>query len=437
MKHSKLLLIIILIIGCALYSFTKKTQLGLDLQGGIHLVLEAQPSDTIPLTQDRVLGTIEVIRNRIDALGLSEPSIRMKGTNQIVVELPGIKNPDDAKALIGKTALLTFIQAEWAPTGIENLNKKEQALLLGSDGVLDYVITKDYNGDIISKRPIILKSIGLTGEDLQKATPGTDEFGKPLVSLTFSKKGGKKFYNLTASNIGKPIAISLDNTIISAPTVQTAIGGGKAQISGSFTPREVNNLVIQLNAGALPIPISIVSEKQIGPSLGKASIYQSKIAFIIGLVCVFMYMIIIYKRPGILSILSLLCYCILALSTFKLVDATLTLPGIAGFILTIGMAVDANVIIFERIKEDLNPQLSLAEHITKGFKRAYITILDANITTLLAACVLFWVGTGTIKGFAVTLSIGILMSMFSAITITQTLLLSFPKLSQFDGKKAL
>ena len=414
---------------------TSPTQLGLDLQGGMHLILQAKPNNSQPLTRDALLGSLEVIRNRVDALGLTEPSIRIKGKDQISVELAGIKDPEEAKELIGDTALLEFMTAEWAPQGIENLSEKKQKLLIGEKGYLSYLIEKDPKGVVTNKRAIILKQVALSGDDLKLATAGTDEFGNPLVQLDFSSKGAKKFYKTTAQNINKPIAILLDKTIISAPNVREAIGGGKAQISGNFSTKEVSTLVIKLNAGALPIPVEIISERQVGPTLGKDSIEKSKTAFIIGLALICIFMIFCYRGPGILATISLLCYIIFSFSLFKLINATLTLPGIAGFILTMGMAVDANVIIFERIKEELAKNTkSLQASILSGFKRAYITILDANITTLIAAVVLFWLGSGTIKGFAITLSIGIIISMFSAITISQLLFLTFPKISNFKDQ---
>ena len=408
----------------------KDINLGLDLQGGMHLILQAKSPNDQPLTRESVLGSIEVIRNRIDSLGLTEPSIRIKGKDQISIELPGIKNPEEAKEMIGDTALLEFALAEWAPPGIENLTKENQEILIGKNGKLAFLDDTDSQNQPI-RRPIILKEIALTGGDLNQASPGTDQFGKPIVNLDFNQEGSNKFYQATARSINKPLAILLDKRIISAPNVNEAISGGKAQISGSFTPTEVSNLVIKLNAGALPVPVEIISEKQIGPTLGRDSIEKSKLAFLIGMLLVALYMIFIYRGPGLLASISLITYIILAFSFFQLVGATLTLPGIAGFILTIGMAVDANVIIFERIKEELNDKLSLKASILNGFKHAYVTILDANITTLIAALVLFWLGTGTIKGFAITLSIGIIVSMFSAITITQALLLFISPLSKF------
>jgi preprotein translocase subunit SecD len=430
MSKFKLFFTVSLLVLSTFIIIKKDINLGLDLQGGMHLILQAKSPNDQPLTRESVLGSIEVIRNRIDSLGLTEPIIRIKGKDQISIELPGIKNPDEAKEMIGDTALLEFALAEWAPPGIENLTKENQEILIGKNGKLAFLDDTDSQNQPI-RRPIILKEIALTGGDLNQASPGTDQFGKPIVNLDFNQEGSNKFYQATARSINKPLAILLDKRIISAPNVNEAISGGKAQISGSFTPTEVSNLVIKLNAGALPVPVEIISEKQIGPTLGRDSVEKSKLAFLIGMILVALYMIFIYRGPGLLASISLVTYVILAFSFFQLIGATLTLPGIAGFILTIGMAVDANVIIFERIKEEINDKLSLKASILNGFKHAYVTILDANITTLIAALVLFWLGTGTIKGFAITLSIGIIVSMFSAITITQALLLFISPLSKF------
>ena len=290
--------------------FKKDINLGLDLQGGMHLVLQTKPTNNQPLTRESVLGSIEVIRNRIDSLGLTEPSIRIKGKDQISIELPGIKNPDEAKAMIGDTALLEFVIAEWAPPGIETLAPEKQKILIGESGKLAFM-EQDNQSNSSIKRPIILKEIALTGADLKQASPGTDQFGKPIVNLEFTPEGGNKFYKATAKSINKPLAILLDKRIISAPNVNQAISGGKAQISGDFTPNEVSNLIIKLNAGALPIPVEIISEKQIGPTLGKDSIEKSKKAFLVGLLLVGLYMIFIYKGPGILASISLVSYIIL------------------------------------------------------------------------------------------------------------------------------
>jgi preprotein translocase subunit SecD len=265
----------------------------------------------------------------------------------------------------------------------------------------------------------------LTGADLKLVTAGYSQEGEPIVSIEFSKKGSEIFRQVTSKSVGKPIAIVLDGKVISAPRVNEPIAGGQAQISGSFSNQEMRDLVIKLKAGSLPIPVEIISNKIVGASLGQDSIEASKIAFMIGFVLVCLFMIAVYRLPGLLASIALGTYLLMSLAVLKLFGATLTLPGIAGFILTMGMAVDANVIIFERIKEEMSGNVSIKKALHQGFERAFKTIIDANITTLVAAFVLFWLGTGSIKGFAITLSVGILVSMYSSIVLTKLLLLGF------------
>jgi preprotein translocase subunit SecD len=418
----KLSFILFVLVMTAVSIKTKPIKLGLDLQGGARLILEAKDTEKVKATNDAVLGALAVIRNRVDGLGVSEPVIRRKGVRQIVVELPGIDDPERAVKLIGETALLKFVEAEQAPGNIDNLTKEQLEILAGKDAVIDKYIEYDKNGNITKEQPIILKKTVLTGADLKSATPGTNRYGEPIVNIEFTAEAAKTFHTTTARSVGKPLAIVLDNKIISAPIVNEAISGGRALISGRFSVEEMSDLVIKLKAGALPIPVEIVSNKTIGPTLGRDSIEKSKKAGIIGfaLVCVFMF--IFYQVPGLIASLALIVYVLICLACLKFFNATLTLPGIAGFILTMGMAVDANVIIFERIKEEKRNGQTLKGAISNGFTRAFRTILDANITTLIAAIVLFWLGTGSIKGFAVTLSIGILVSMFTAIVFTRLFL---------------
>jgi preprotein translocase subunit SecD len=424
MKNSKKLAItsVILVIAACIVLFVKiPLNLGLDLQGGSRLILEAQTTKDMNI-EDAVAGTLGVIRSRIDSLGVTEPIIQRKGIKQIVVELPGIKDPQRAIKLIGETALLEFVEAQWAPGDVSSLTAEKLEILAGKNARLDKVVSYDKKGNIISEKPIILKKVGLTGADLKMAAPGTDSYGKPTVSIEFNAQGAKKFREVTARSVGKPIAILLDNKIISAPNVEEPINGGRAQITGNFSVYEVRDLVIKLKAGALPVPVKIISNKIIGPTLGRDSIEKSKKAGLIGLVIVCLFMVYFYKKPGFMASFALVAYLLITITVLKLFNATLTLPGIAGLILTIGMAVDANVIIFERIKEEEALGDTLKSSVERGFKKAFKTILDANITTLISAVVLFWLGTGTVRGFAVTLSIGILVSMFSAIFVTRVLI---------------
>ncbi len=326
--------------------------LGLDLQGGTRLILEATPPPDMELDNQAVLGTLAVIRNRVDALGVSEPLIQRKGKNQITVELPGIRDPDRAIKLIGETALMEFVEAEWLPKEALSLPKEKLDILVGKNARISNYIEKDLQGRIVRETPIVLKKTVLTGSDLETAFPGSDQMGRSIVNIEFKPEGSKKFASVTARWAGKPLAILLDGTIISAPNIKEKIAGGKAVISGSFTLAETRDLVIKLKAGALPIPVEIVSNKTVGPTLGRDSIEKSKKAGIVAFIGVCLFMILFYQIPGAVASVALVLYVGLTIACLKLFGATLTLPGIAGLILTLGMAVDANVIIFERIKEE-------------------------------------------------------------------------------------
>jgi preprotein translocase subunit SecD len=421
LNQLRLLVIIGIIAGCVFIIMNMPLTLGLDLQGGSRLVLEAYDTDTVKVSNDSVSGVVAVIRNRIDALGVTEPTIQRKGTNQIIVELPGIKDPDRAIKVIGDTAQLEFVEAEWAPGDESVLTQKKIDEFYGKGARLDKV--KEMRGnEIVSERPIILKASVLTGADLRGAWPGIDGYGNPVVDIEFNAKGSGTFANVTSRNVGKPIAITLDNKIISAPSVREPITGGRAQISGNFTIEEVQDLVIKLKAGALPVPVRIIENRVIGPTLGKDSIDKSKFAGMIGIAFIIFFMISYYRYPGFVADIALVIYCLLNVAILALIRTTLTLPGIAGFLLTIGMAVDTNIIIFERLKEELNTGKTLELAIETSFKRAFTAIIDSHVTTLIAAATLFWLGTGTIKGFAVTLSVGIVSSLFTALTITHMML---------------
>ncbi len=404
--------------------------LGLDLQGGTRIVLEAEETQIAKMDKDSLLGTMEVIRNRVDSLGVSEPIISLKGQKQIVVELPGVKDPERAIKLIGDTALLEFIEAEWAPPGVAELSPEKLALLAGDDAKLDTVYEYDANGKVTGQRPIFLKKHVLTGSDLRSASPGTDQYSRPIVNIEFTFEGAKKFHEVTSRWVNRPLAIILDNHIISAPNINEPISGGRAQISGHFTPQDMHDLVIKLKAGALPVPVKMVSKTIVGPTLGKDSVDKSKVAGVVGFVLVCCFLLFLYRSAGFLACLGMVLYVLLSISVLKLCHATLTMTGIAGFILSIGMAVDANIIIFERIKEEVRAGNPLIKAIDQGYSRAFMTVFDANIAMLVAAGVLFFMGTGTIKGFAVTLSIGVAVSMFTSVFATR-LLMDLASRSQF------
>ncbi len=373
---------------------------GLDLAGGTHIVFRADMQNIGSGDRDQALESAkEVIERRVNFYGVSEPVVqtsKASGDHRILVELPGIKNVDEAVDLIGKTAQLSFREEEASPSS----EATAAASLFGP----------------------FTKKTDLTGKDLRRSSVQFDpSTGAPQVSLEFDSDGSKIFEEVTKRNIGKQIAIFLDNQLLSAPRVNEVISGN-AVISGSFSVDEAKKLSIQLNAGALPVPLEIIEQRTIGATLGQTSVQKSLIAGLIGLGIVAVFMIANYGWLGLFADLALLIYTLLVLALFKLIPITLTLAGIAGFILSIGMAVDANILIFERMREEL--RLGKAKDIAQrlGFSRAWSSIRDSNTSSLLTCAILYYFGTGMVRGFALTLAIGILVSMFSAIIITRTLL---------------
>ena len=388
------ILIVVLAAGLLFPVYADHAVLGLDLQGGVMVRLEA-PEGT---TMEEMEAAKSVIENRINGLGVAEPEVRLEGTNRISVELPGVEDADEAVRVIGTTAKLQFIRYD--------------------------------NGEII-----------LEGSDLKHASAGVNEQAlraedKFLVSLEFNSEGTKKFANATNDLINtygkgddtradRIIAIVLDGQIISAPSVNEPIIDGKAQISGGFlTYDEVSSLATMLRGGALPVDLTIVEKQITGPQLGADSIAKSITAAIIGVIALAVFMIVMYRVPGVIAVFALLLYAIIVIGANVAIKATITLPVIAAFLLSVGMAVDANVIIFERIKEEMRAGKTLRVAVDSGFKKAFSTIFDSNITTLLAAVILIAFGTGSVRGFAVTLTIGILASMFTAITFTRFMLVN-------------
>ena len=381
-----------------------KLREGLDLQGGMEIVLQADMSKIKPEDRDQALQSArEVIARRIDLYGVTEPSIqtfKQDNTYRLVVALPGLDNYQDALNLIGTTAQLDFREVQE-----------------GSQ-----------SGQIVG-----FKSTGLTGRDLKKATVQFDpQTGKPVVALKFNPQGAKKFADLTAKNINKPIAIFLDNSLISAPIVQQKITGGEAVISGKFTLDEAKQLAIKLNAGALPVPIKVIKQQNIAPTLGQESVHKSLQAGGVGLLMVALFMILLYGKPGFIAVVGLFIYGLITLAIYKLIPITLSLPGLAGFILSIGMAVDANILIFERMKEELRKGHEWHEAMELGFGRAWDSIKDANMATIMTTFVLFnpldWSflnTSGLVRGFALTLFLGVVISLFTGIFVTRTLLRAF------------
>jgi len=367
------LLAIVAVAGASLYRFP--IQLGLDLRGGIHIVLEARDG---AVTDEAMEGAVAVIERRVNALGVAEPVIQRQGDRRIVVELPGVTDRETAVATIGKTAVLEI---------------------------------QDPLGRTV-----------LTGADLRDARVDRDHLGRPAVEIEFTPEGAEKFARLTSRYVGDVIPHLLDGELLVAPVVNEPVTGGVGLITGNFTYEEARSLAIQLKHGALPVALQVESLSTVGPSLGQESVERSLRAGVVGLVLVVLYMLAYYRLPGFLADLALGVYVAIVLALLGRLGATLTLPGIAGFILSIGMAVDANVLIFERIKEELRAGKRVRAAVRAGFQRALAAILDSNLTTLLTVVALYYFGTGPVRGFAVTLGLGILASMFTAIVVTRWLL---------------
>lgn len=371
------------------------------------------------LSDQAVNQSVEVIRKRVDESGTKEPNIQKQGEDRIVVQLPGVKDPERIKSLIGKTAKLNLHLVD--PTTVELARQRGKL----PPGTLKLA---NANPAAYEKEYIIKKRVLMSGERLTNATATVDpQSGKYVVAFELDRKGAKKFGKITTENKFKRLAIILDNKVISAPQIREPITGGQGNITGNFTPESANDLAVLLRAGSLPAPIKIIEERSVGPSLGADSIKAGKKALIVGFIAVIIFMILKYGLFGIFADLAIIFNLLIIISTLSLIEGTLTMPGIAGIVLTVGMAVDANVLVFERIREELLSGRSSLNSIDLGYKQAFKTILDANITTLIAAILLFNFGTGPIKGFAVTLSIGILSSMFTALMLTRLVIILWIK----------
>ncbi len=370
------------------------------------------------IQESAIKQSLEIVRKRIDESGTKEPLIQRSGKERILLQLPGIKNPERIKDLLGKTAKLTFHMVDDEDTSSLKANRAPFGKLIA----IDY-----YNSDI---KYLIEKKARVGGENLIDAKASFDPQQGHAVSFRFDTTGAQKFGKATSENVGKRFAVLLDDVVITAPVINSAITGGSGIITGNFTSVEAADLAVLLRAGALPAPLEIIEERSVGPGLGADSISAGKIAAIIGMICVCVFMILMYGLFGILANISLIANLFIIVSLLGTIGATLTLPGIAGIVLTIGMAVDANVLIFERIKEEYRNKSKTLSSIKNGFDRAISTILDANITTLIAALLLFIFGSGPIKGFSITLSLGIFASMFTAIMFTNFLVYLWFSLSK-------
>ena len=395
------------------FDFLKRSQ---RTEAGVSTITLEMPASEAKETEKLAVDqALETIRNRIDQFGVAEPDIRRQGENRILIQLPGIKDTERAKELIGRTALLEFKLVD----DTDDVNAALKGNVPPGTEIL-YQVRQDPESGKTIKVPFLLrKRTLLTGAYLTNARVEFDQFNVPYVSIKFDKKGARIFERITGDNVKKRLAIVLDNTVASAPVIQEKIAGGQARITGNFTLDEAKDLAIVLRAGALPAPVKILEERTVGPSLGADSIREGLISMLVGGILVVLFMIVYYKAAGMIADIALILNIPLIAAGLAGFQATLTLPGIAGIILTIGMAVDANVIIFERIREELTLGRTPRAAVSAGFDRATLTILDANVTTLIAAVVLFQFGTGPVKGFAVTLSMGVIASMFTALILSR------------------
>ncbi len=435
--------VVIILFGCLVSYFLYTTttnpdskypfKFGLDLAGGSHLVYEADVSGLDPSEVPDLMSVLrDVIERRTNVFGVSEPLVYVEESSfvtdnpvqRLVVELPGVTSIDEAVREIGKTPLLEFKlvdqEALAAQQAIENLNASNTNAQVGNVKV---------NGEAVGD-PYV--ATGLTGRFLKRAElvfgQGSQAglSNEPIVSIEFNEEGAALFEKITGENVGEQLAIFLDGAVMSSPRINEAIGGGKAVISGGFTPDEARELVRNLNFGALPVPITLAGTQTIGSSLGEEALHAGVYAGLVGFVLLAVFMILWYRLPGVVAVVALTLYVVMMLALFKLIPVVLTAAGIAGLILSIGLAVDANVLIAERIKEEIRDGKSAEEAIKAGFDRAWLAIRDSNIAHIIAGTILFWFGTSLIKGFALVFGIGVIVSMLSAITISRTLLLVLP-----------
>lgn len=415
-----------ILLGYFIYSTEKNDasrfgfRLGLDLSGGTHLVYEANTTDVAEgEISDTMNALRDVIERRVNLFGVSEPVVQVQnpgafsGAHRLIVELPGVTDVDEAVELIGRTPLLEF----------KLLDDTRRAALV--EQIENDTVPVDFNTDQL------YVDTGLTGRLLKRATLqfGNSHQGglsnEPIIALEFDREGADLFAKLTRENVGEVMAIFLDGVVISDPVIREEITGGQAVISGGFTPDEARQLVRDLNFGALPIPIELTSTQNVGASLGEEALTKGLDAALYGLIAIALFLILWYRVPGVVAVVSLALYIMLMLGLFKLIPVTLTAAGLAGFILSIGMAVDANVLIFERIRDEFrHGEKNIQEAIKRGFDRAWLPIRDGNVSSIITAFILFWFGTSLVEGFALIFGIGVVISMFSAITITKNFLLS-------------
>lgn len=445
-QRSLLAFILVLAIAAVVVIVMVPVRLGLDLQGGSQLTLQVKTTSEVPnITPQKLEAVQQVVENRINGLGVSEAIVQTVGQDQLLVQLPGVSDPQQAERVLGGTAQLDFREQRQGTEAQLQIEFQVRQELLINQATLQAggdTAAIDENQAAIDRSNQAIADLfqqsGFTGDKLR------DAYAQPLggdtweVVLVFDTEGDRMFGELTknVAGTGRSLGIFLDDRLLSAPTVdaryaETGITGGRASITGGFNTQAASDLAIQLRGGALPVPVEVVENRTVGATLGRDSIQRSIYAGIGGLVLVLVFMVVYYRLPGLIADLALVIYSLLTFAAFSLLGVTLTLPGIAGFILSIGMAVDANVLIFERTREELRSGKTLYRSVESGFYRAFSSILDSNVTTLIACGALFWLGAGLVKGFALTLAIGVGMSMFTSLTCSRTLLfiaISIPSL---------
>lgn len=455
-QRAYIILILALVAAAIAILTTIPPQLGLDLRGGAQLTIQVNPTkeqpDVKPTPSD-IEAVQSVLKNRIDEFGVSETTVQTIGEDKILIQLPGESEPEEAERRLKGTAKLEFKEQEQGTEGQLAAESQVRQQLLAQQAILSQGDLPKGNQEKLAKIQESLqksnqaidglfKSVGLTGTNLTDARPQPDSTGKRWeVAINFNDAGGKKFAELTKNlaGTGRSIGIFLDDQLLSSPVVgpefaDTGIAGGRAVITGNFDIDSAKDLAIQIKGGSLPFPISVVENRTVGATLGQDSVRRSIIAGCVGLVLVLVFMVVYYRLPGVIADVALIVYALLTMACYALIGVTLTLPGIAGFILSIGMAVDANVLIFERTREELRAGKTMYRSVESGFFRAFSSILDSNVTTAIACLALLWLGSGLVKGFAVTLLVGVVVSMFTAVTCSRTLMLlvvlSLPKVRQ-------
>ena len=450
----RLWIVLIVVVAALAYAWpvTGRLNLGLDLKGGAHIVLQAKDTPENPVGPDSIDRLLAVLRNRVDQYGVAEPIIQKSGEDRIIIDLPGIQDPRAALELIGKTAQMDFrevldatrsappaprrenydsdiqfvqVQERWREAVAQQANASAD-LVARAAGIEGAIVAPGEEDDADEAgRYYLLGPALLSGKELETAGLSPDNLGRMGVSLSFNSEGARLFEEATGRLVGKQIAIVLDGVVISAPVVQDRIAGGQAQITGRFTADEASRLAIMLRAGALPVAVDIAENRSVGPSLGADSVQQGLEAGLFGAAMVLVFMLIYYQFRGLAADVALAVTILLIFAGLIAFNATLTLPGIAGIILTLGMAVDGNVLIYERVREEMRAGKTPMAALDMGFRKALVTILDSNITTLIAALVLFYFGSGSVRGFGVTLSIGLVASVFANVVVTRALLQLF------------